>query len=340
MQTKVRPKNLAFLLFLQLVVIDSASAKPGAPEQCFYLTKSGEFKTSASRDEVPYDYRKDAKCQPLKENTRLVKPDEVTLSGNQRTERISSPLGEILLRWPRKVESLFGRTPLRAMTDAANTVSRALKNGALPSELQNLSLKWNVVFMDENMPEGQIPSSLVTNCHPGWMTPPANIYIVAQRVAGGCGSQRASASVADATLSQVLVHEIGHAVEFHLLKGRGPMERMRAEGFATWFERYASQYSGILSPREITDSHFAAAEHSFRASPTSFQFTGTFEDYSRASIYFSAITGPRGLQGLVEVYEAITNSSLPLTVAIEKVLNWDERRLTKELSETLRKKGR
>lgn len=314
----------------------SALAAPKAAEQCFYRTSSGEIRSAASRDDVPYQFRSTAQCRPAQQNERLAKPNEITLDGSQRSETITSPLGDIHLRWPRKVEGLFGRTPLRAMVDAANTVSRALKNNALPSELQNLRLSWDVVFMDESMPEGQIPTSLITNCHPGWMTPPANIYIVAQRVAGGCGGQRSTASVADATLAQVLVHEMGHAVEFYLLQKRAAGERMRDEGFATWFERYASQYSSMLNAREITRSQFAAAERSFAASPTVLNFQGTYEDYARASLYFSAMTAPRGLQGLVDVYKVIMEKNLDLVTAIKTALSWDDKRLERELHEVLK----
>lgn len=330
-------KHLAVLLTLSLLLVSPAAAKPKSKEVCLYATKSGEIRQASSLDDVPRESRATAKCAPLESSSYLAKPDEISLSGNQRTESISSSVGTIHLRWPRKVESLFGRTPLRAMTDAAGTVSRAVKNAAFPSRVQTLNLEWNVVFMDESLPEGQIPAQLVSNCHPGWMTPPANIYIVAQRVAGGCGSSRSSASVADSQLAEVLVHEMGHAVEFYLLAPRGRPDRMRSEGFATWFERYAAKYSAILNESDLERRAHEAAAYSFRQNPASFSFQGSFEDYARASFYFTALTSPRGLPGLMDVYEAMASSGLPFPEAIAKALNWDERRLNKEIEQLLRR---
>jgi hypothetical protein len=316
----------------------SAAAKPKeAAIVCDYLTQYGEMRQAPSLNEVPRASRAQARCRPANQNQLLAKPDDIKLQGSQRVENIVSPLGDIKLRWPRKVESLFGRTPLRAMTDAARTVNRAIKNAAFPANIQNLNLTWNVVFMDESLPEGQIPTNLVTDCHPGWMTPPANIYIVAQRVAGGCGGQRSSTSVADATLAQVLVHEMGHAVEYYMLRQNSSFDRVRAEGFATWFEGYASQYSSILNSREIQRQQFDAARSSFRHNPGQFDFSGTFEDYSRASMYFTAVVAARGLSGLIELYQQMNSSGMDLLSAISATTHWDNRRLQKEIADLLAK---
>ena len=327
-------KYYSLLLLLLVTLSNTALAKPN--DICVYQTKSGEIRQASSLRDVPREYKSSALCRSGDGNNYLAKPEEIQLDGNIRTEDLNSTVGTIHLRWPRKVESLFGRTPLRAMTDSANTLGRALKNNAFPIKIQNLNMTWNVVFMDESMPKTQIPSSLVTNCHPGWMTPPANIYIVSERVAGGCGSTRSTASVADATLSQVLIHEMGHAVEFYMLSSNVPMDRVRAEGFATWFERYASQYSSILNAGQITSQHFQAARYAIRQSPNAFAFEGTFEDYARASLYFSAMTAPRGLQGLTDVYALMNAKGMPLIRAILNEFSWDERRLYREIEQILR----
>ncbi len=314
----------------------TAFAKPKEKEICIYPTRSGEIRQASSLDEVPRESRPQARCAPASQNSRLAKPDDIKLNGNVRSEVINSSIGTIKLRWPRSVESLFGRTPLRATTDTARTVSRAVKNNAFPSHVQNLNLEWNVIFMDENLPEGQIPTSLVTNCHPGWMTPPANIYIVAQRVAGGCGTTRSTTSVADSTLAEVLLHEMGHAVEFYLLNRNNSHDRVRAEGFATWWERYASQYSAILNQREIERRQFEAARYSFKQNTGPARFQGSFEDYSRASMYFTAATAPRGIQGLMDIYRSMNERGTPFIPAILGEMNWDERRLQKEIEQALR----
>lgn len=326
--------KIYFIPLLAVVLPALAFAKP--QDICVYQTKTGEIRQASSLREVPHEYKSSAQCRSGDGNNYLAKPEEIELDGNIRTEQLNSTVGTIKLRWPRKVESLFGRTPLRAMTDSANTLGRALKNNAFPIKIQNLNMTWNVVFMDESMPKTQIPTSLVTNCHPGWMTPPANIYIVSERVAGGCGANRSTASVADATLSQVLIHEMGHAVEFYMLDKDAPMDKVRAEGFATWFERYASQYSSILNAGQITRQHFEAARYAIRQSPNVFSFQGSFEDYARASLYFSAMTSPRGLQGLTDVYTLMNAKGLPLIPAILSEFSWDERRLYREIEQILR----
>jgi hypothetical protein len=127
------------------------------------------------------------------------------------------------------------------MADAARTIARIISKPAFPAEVRRLKFDWQVIFMDGKLPETQIPEVLARSCHPGWMTPPANIYIVAQRVAGDCGGgQEQVPRVADSTLAAVLVHEIAHAIEYHLLGPAFGGDRMRAEGFATWFTDYAS----------------------------------------------------------------------------------------------------
>ena len=45
------------------------------------------------------------------ESYYMAQPEDVKLKGTVRKESISSSIGHIELRWPRKVELLFGRTP-------------------------------------------------------------------------------------------------------------------------------------------------------------------------------------------------------------------------------------
>lgn len=322
----------AFITYFQIPAFAEGS------EVCMYKTSDGTIKTAASRDRVPGRYRDSMRCMNNSQE-RLAAPEEVSLSGNVRSEKINSPLGEIELRWPRSAERLFGRTPLRATADAALTVSKVLSGAAFSSELQRLNLPWKVVFMDENLPEGQIPRQLISNCHPGWMTPPANIYIVAQRVAAGCGSggSQVNTSVADSQLTEVLVHEFAHAVEFQMLQKNYKMDRMRAEGFATWFEQYAAQFSSLLSRRDLQRRNAQAAAYARSKSPESFQFSGSAEDYSRASMYFSTVEDRFGISGVVSLYERMVTGGDTLFSGIEKEFSWDRERLEKEVDKIIEK---
>lgn len=301
-----------------------------ADEQCAYTTRDGQITVVPSKDQIPAQFRAQSRC--FSANEKLAAPDEIVLDGTVRHEDMSSPVGRIKLQWPRKIESLFGRTPLRAMADAARTVSRAISQGSFPSQLQDLNLEWKVVFLDEDLPETQIPTYLVTNCHPGWMTPPANVYIVGQRVAGGCGGASVSRGVADSQLTEVLLHEMGHAIEYQLLKGAEfSQDRMRAEGFATWFERYAANYSSILNQRELVSRFRKVAGESIRRSPNVFQFQGSYEDYARASMFFDAIAERRGLASLFDVYREMTKSGKTFFQAVSAKLDWNEERLNSEV---------
>jgi hypothetical protein len=262
----------------------------------------------------------------------LASPEEINLDGNIRIENMVSPLGSISLKWPRKVESLFGRTPERAVADAARTVNRALNRPGFSPKVQNLSLDWQIVFMDEDLPETQIPAYLVSNCHPAWMTPPANIYVVAQRVAEGCGNtKKASTFVADSELAEVLIHEMGHAVEFRLLGPAFRRERFRAEGFATWFEQFASDLSSTIPRGAVKKRHDKFAREAIKYSPDIFTFQGTAHDYARASLYFRAIVERRRLSSLMDVYEVMSNENIHFFSAVEKKLGWDRKRIESEV---------
>ncbi len=298
-----------------------------------YQDDKGVIHQVTSRERVPASQREKARCFDNSNRQYLAKPEEIELKGTVRREDMVSAVGRIELSWPRKVESLFGRTPQRAMADAAYSVSRALRSAGFPNKLQMLNLEWKVVFMDEDLPESQIPAYLVNNCHPAWMTPPSNIYVVAQRAAVGCGEKRSvRASEADAQLAHILIHEMGHAIEFQLLEGEQANDRMRAEGFAAWFEQYGSHFSSIIPKGTVDALYASAARESLRANPKVFQFTGSFEDYGRASQYFKAVEARRGVRGVMEVYSLMRQEHLSFVEAILRSMSWDQNRLSAEVS--------
>ena len=311
-----------------------------AGEVCIYQGKSGSFKSAKGRDQIPRKYRERAICKDEKvlkaairaRGTRLAAPEDIELSGNIRRERLNSSLGPIDLRWPRTAELLFGRTPLRAMADAARTVSRASRTAAFPSKLQGLNIEWKVVFMDADLPSTQIPAQLRNNCHPGWMTPPANIYIVAQRIAGNCGNDKTiKTTIADAQLTETLVHEIAHALEYHLLEKNPPsFNRMRSEGFATWFETFAAQYSSTLNRRRLQKRDARWALQAIKRSPNSFSFGGSAYDYARASMIFAALEDRFGVAGVMSIYERMNEDRLELLPAIQKEYVWNSSKVAKE----------
>lgn len=296
---------------------------------CQFRDQLGVVRQATHPDQIPPALRAGAQCAPR--GSFLADPSAIQLGSSVRRETISSPIGAVDMRWPRSVERLFGRSPERAVADAAQAVARTVRQGGFPIELQRLSLPWQVVFMDEQMPETQIPAYLVSNCHPAWMTPPANIYVVAQRVVAGCSRRTAASSVADAELAQVLLHEMGHAVEYSMLKGRVDLQdRMRAEGFAAWFEQYASAYSSVTSESAVRQMFVQLARQSLMTNPGFSSFQGSGADYARASMFFNAIVKKRGLSALSRVYEQIGTQGLGFFPAVERELGWNPARLHSE----------
>ena len=306
-------------------------------EICTYQTSSGQVKHVDTLSRVPVTYRATTICQPVVTGQYLAAPDEVELGASKRKTSLSSALGRIELTWPREVERLFGRSPERAVIDAAYSVSRALKSAAFPPRVRIFDREWKIVFMDEKLPETQIPQGLVSSCHPAWMTPPTNVYVVAQRVAEGCGgSDRAvEKSVADAQLAQVLIHEMGHAVEAMLLEDKFGGDRMRAEGFASWFEQYAADFSGVIPRGTVSAYYRKLAAQNLSQYPGDFVFDGSAASYARASMIFAAVVDRRGVGGLMDLYDALRVPGADLTSAMQQGIGWNQKRLEQEVRRLL-----
>ncbi len=332
---------IAVSLFWSLTLgLSPSFAQTPQPKYCEYFDAAGHRFQVGEPEKIPQQFRASAKCYIFGSGKELASPDSISLKGALRDISIVSPVGRINLRWPRTAETLFGRTPERAMVDAAQTVSRALRQGAFPPNIQSLSLDWSVVFMDADLPGTQIPPWLIHNCHPGWMTPPANVYIVSQRVTSGCGGGRASASkVGDAQLAEVLIHEMGHAIEFQILGASAPMEIMRAEGFASWFEEYASNYSSVISRGSVLSSQASLAEEALNSGFTSSNFGRSAYDYALASMYFRMLVDRRGITGLLETYQLMTSKNLKFLDALKQKLSLSDAQMAKELEKTIQRAG-
>ncbi len=272
---------------------------------CFYKDENGIIKVTDSREKIPVALRERAICEPARRKGQ-VRPNAVELQGNIRSVDMASPLGRIALRWPRALEKVYGRTPERALADAAKTASRALRSGGFPTYISTVELTLRVVFLDRNMPEKQIPMNMVTSCHPGWMYPPADIFIVGQNVVEGCGNSAPPSSAdADKALAKVLLHEIGHAVEAAIL--RDTVQRpdgSRAEGFASWFEGYASRYSSIIPNDESRISYANLGLAGIKYGLTGHSFSGSPLDYGLSFLYFQMLSERRGVSGLMRFYQS------------------------------------
>lgn len=338
----VRGRGIAAVALL--AVLCGHSSDVHAEKQiCIFVDERGVIQQKGSIAAVPSQFKKAARCfaESSAVNNNLAAPADISLEGTVRRETISTPLGRIQLRWPRKVESLFGRTPERAVAEAAQAVRKALLRGGFPENLRNIDVPWDVVFLDETLPEKQIPTYLVTNCHPAWMTPPANLYIVSQRVVAGCTQSSSSVkrSVADSELAPILIHEMGHVLEHLLLGQADPGDRMRAEGFASWFEQYASDFSTVVQRGSMLSFYQTLARTSYDQSPEVFTFLGSAHDYARASMYFHAVVDRKGVSGLMDVYETMRASKSGFLPSITKVTGWSQKKIESEARRAAGEKG-
>lgn len=317
------------VVFVQLSIAD---------QLCVYIDDNNTIIQVHSLTEVPKQYISRARCFEVKPSKgkksetiqeSLAAPKDVSLKGSIRSENISSSLGRIELRWPRSVELLFGRTPQQAITEAARVVSRTLKSGGFPVSIQSLSLDWHVVFMEAELPEKEIPSYLQHSCHPAWMTPPANLYFVSKRIAQGCttSKQRVETMIANETLAQVAIHEMGHAVEHALLQDVSGMfgaDRERAEGFASWFEWYAAGYSSIVDKQKVL------AQFKLSAPYAGDVFKGDASDYALSALKFIAIQEKFGIRGVFKVFEVMKSEKIQFKDAVKKIFKWDQVKLKSE----------
>ncbi|MCC6221843.1 MAG: hypothetical protein IT291_11445 [Deltaproteobacteria bacterium] len=333
--------RLKFAVSLLLAIIFfSNSYLASAEEVCIYRNEKGETFSSPSKRQIPHKYRRNATCGDKAKFNTLAAPTEIELEGSTRNVTIPSSLGSIEARWPRSAEKFFRMSPNKALATAANATAKAINQAGFRRRMQNTDLSWKVVFLDANMPETQIPFYLLQNCHPGWMTPPANIYIVAQRVARGCAGEQASddslhdKSVADSGLAETVVHEMGHVVEHQLLSSNSP-DRLRSEGFATWFEIYAARLHGSLDRTSIEMRTNELASISIKSTPNNFYFQGSGSDYSRAAMYFLAVEKQGGAIAIANLYDVMNERKIDLFAAIHNTLHWNRTRLEAEVKSLL-----
>lgn len=270
----------------------------------------------------------------------LVLPQNMQLSGGERREVLSSDIGTIELRWERKIERFFVRTPERAISEVARIVRRVLSSGGFPTSFSKFKLNWSVVFFDEHIPSGQIPLSILNGCHPGWMVGDgknAHIYIRARALAAGCDGQAVKDnSIAEGALIQVLLHEFGHGVEHVLVNNQGAVDRLRSEGFATWFEQYAAGYSSDLNQGEIRARLKKLSQYKAEEGPELSHFDGSPYDYAYASMIFMAIEKRFGVRGLLDLYDLMGDKKLAFMAAIQDRYNWDANRVQDEVSRLIK----
>ena len=258
---------------------------------------------------------------------QIADPNQINLGALVGKASFVSDIGRFEVRWPRVVEDCFGTIPSRAVADAAQAVNRALKSVSFDSRIRNGTSDWDVVFTDEATAVREFPSAIAAGRHPGFMVPPNKVYIIADYIVPG-GSSGSKANDGDQLLARVLIHELGHVIEFKLLENAASFDSERAEGFAAWFEQLASDYASLL-PRGSAKAHYVGMAHTSVQDPPG-TFSGSAYDYARASMYFAAIVDRRGVSGLMGVYDEMRNTNKSFLDAVESKIGWDRAKLQQE----------
>jgi hypothetical protein len=160
------------------------------------------------------------------------------------------------------------------------------------------------------------------------MIPPNRIYIVSDNISPNCESR----AIADDVLTQVLLHEMGHVIEYILLGERQvPLDRERSEGFAVWFEQYSADFASSL-PKGQARAYYAALASS--AGVTS-GFTPDPVGYANAGERFQTIVRRKGIAGLMSVYSVIREQQVPFDVAVERALSWNKSYFQREVQDLM-----
>lgn len=296
-----------------------------AQSSCVYANERGDIISAPTLKEVPNRFREKAACrnqQPME----IPSVDDVSLKGGERSSSFSTPIGKMEVRWPRKVEACFSRSPSRAITEAATAVNRAIRSARFDTEMRSRGGAWSLIFIDQANAVSQFPMELSLGGHPGFMVPPNQIYIVVDFISPSCTPNQD----ADARLLQVLLHEMGHVLEYTIAGERGfASDRKRAEGFAAWFESYSAEYATGIPKGAVAKGYRAGVSRTDSIGVS--HFTGSAEDYSVAFIEFEAIVARRGVSGLMSIYKRMESESCSFYEALKREFGWDRKALLREV---------
>lgn len=315
---------LKILSGLCLLAVLEANAESES-RRCVYQDERGELVAVTNPRQLSREIRERLVCDD-KSVDQIAAPEDLDVGKDLRVAEFSTDLGPIKVRWSRSIERCFETNPSRAVSEAARAVNRALSNGRFTADLRHSRREWTLALIDKDRAFSQFPLALSIGRHPGFMIPPNRIYIITDYVAPSCDRQEE----ADDLLIQVLLHEMGHVVEYALLgQGNIDADRARAEGFAVWFEQYASDYTSALPHGQVRAYYAALA----RAGGATSAFTPDPQGYAAAGLRFQAIVDRRGVSGLMKVYQVIREDGVPFESAVERALSWDGDTLKRQIEE-------
>lgn len=242
-----------------------------------------------------------------------------TLSPRGRT--IRGPLGSVKLYSARTLQQMMNKDLSFEVVSAFHRAARILAYNQFPEFLRGTEYDWQLFFEhSRKRVTGGLSSA---RCHAAWMGPPANIFISADQLASNCGRMKRSSVELTEELGSVLVHEIGHAVEFQLMgRGFGRRQRWHSEGFATWFESLSD--GETLSETRV--SMFQLAARTLSAEWRPFRFKGSKADYARSYALIAAIAEGHSVPTLLSIYTTMDSQNCRFDQAVQQVLGWDMQR--------------
>jgi len=182
---------------------------------CRYVDRNNAAHLVDSVQEAPIQYRDRVECEG-DAGKALVPPEEVKMRGAVGKTVVRTEMGSFEVRWPRSIEQCFGKSPARATAEAAAALNRALKSAWFADSVKYSRQDWSLVFTDHATALREFPLAISRGGHPGFMVPPASIYLIADVISPGC----AKGGVADGALIQVLLHEMGHRLSTTTGSGR------------------------------------------------------------------------------------------------------------------------
>lgn len=309
-----------FIRFWVPIFVLIALSQQVRADGCVYIDDTNSIRSADSMSLVPRRYRKAATCRDIVAG-EVAAPHSMDVGRLAREVSFGTSLGTMNIRWARDLERCYRVTPAKAIAEASRTVRQALRVSKLFSEVGQKSRTWDFVLTDRLHAISQVPTDIIRGRHPGFMLPPNRVYILSDFIAQNCQEN----PISDRLLAQVLLHEMGHVVEYILLGEPASMSnRERGEGFATWFEHYASGFSKTIGKDRVSENlRKLGMQHQGALGPKG-SFDGTALGYARAAMPFFLLVSKKGTGGIARLYRDARMKQVPLHEAVRNVFGWSE----------------
>lgn len=313
-------------LFIIVVLLEFGCVEDLRAEECIFVDDKNVIRSVDKRRLVPSKYRKIATCRAIKLDD-VSAPSSLDVGPKARTVSFGTTIGTMNIRWARELERCYSTSPSKAVGEASRAVSRALRASRLLSQITQKHRVWDIVLTDKTHAIRQVPRSIIVGKHPGFMLPPNKVYIVSDFISPACIEK----PIQDELLLQVLLHEMGHVIEYILLGEPATMNnRERGEGFATWFESYSSGFSKAVDETRVRSALLRLRLHA-EAGDSEDSFNGSAMDYARAAMPFFLVVSKKGTGGIARLYQEIRQNQTSSHQAIRKIFGWSPNAYRKQL---------